>query len=694
MTEPSLSLEDKVTALRGVGEARALLLQRLGIFTVEDLLYFFPRRYEDRRQIVQIRDLVPGGPPQAFRARVVAVEQRIARRNRKLHLIRACLSDGKNVAWALWFNRWNLKNLLREGMELALYGSLEPRRSVPELLNPEFEILDADDPRSVGRIVPVYAATAGLNEKWLRRVIDSLLDALPSEPREILPAAIVEKFHFIDAATAVREMHRPTDEKNFRAARQRLVFEEFFLLQTGLALRRRLGSRGKGAVPLTGKNDLTARFLQGLNFELTDDQKKVIGEISADLRQPVPMNRLLQGDVGSGKTVVAVAALLQALDSGVQAALMAPTAVLAQQHALTLRRWLEPLGVSVGLLTGGLPPAERKKVYDGLASGELRVVVGTHALIQEGVNFHRLGLAIIDEQHRFGVLQRKALSGKAGAGAPHTLVMTATPIPRTLALSVYGDLSISTIRQMPAHRKPIRTVWIGDNRVPRMLQFLDAEMASGRQVYWVCPLIEESGNFDAAPLESRYEKLCAAFPHRRAAMLHGQMNDREKTEIMNKFAAGEIDILAATTVIEVGVDVPNASVMVVENAERFGLSQLHQLRGRVGRGPYPSWCILCADPKNPEAIHRLDQFCTLSDGFAVAEADMEMRGPGEFCGVRQHGLTDFRVADLIRDGAVMEVARREAFDLIEKVDLSVGCPQLMKAVMGRYGRMLDIARTA
>ena len=689
-----LRLEDPVTSVRGIGEAKALQLERLGIRTVEDLIYFFPRRYEDRRQVVPLKALVPGGPPQAFRARVVSVEHRIAMRNRKMNILRVCLSDGASVVWALWFNRWNLKNLFQTGMELALYGSLEPRRPVPELLNPEFEILDGDDPKSVGRIVPVYPMTAGLNEKWLRRVISSVIDeAAPALP-EILPEPIVKKYGFLAPAAAVREMHQPGDEDTFRAARRRLVYEEFFLLQTGLALRHRSSCLEKKALPLTGSPDLVRRFRERLAFELTEDQQRVCEEISADMRTSTPMNRLLQGDVGSGKTVVAVLALLQALDSGVQAALMAPTAVLATQHAVNLRKWLEPLGVEVALLTGGLTPSEKKRVHESLASGTIRLAVGTHALIQDAVRFQRLGLIVIDEQHRFGVLQRKALNGKAGDEQPHTLVMTATPIPRTLALSVYGDLAVSTIRQLPAHRQPIRSVWIGDNRLPKMLRFLDSEIESGRQIYWICPLIEESENFDAAPLEFRYQKLCQEFPGRRVAMLHGRMNDKEKTAVMTDFAAGKIDLLASTTVIEVGVDVPNASVIVVENADRFGLSQLHQLRGRVGRGPYKSWCILYADPKNPEAEHRLDQFCSLSDGFAVAEADMRLRGPGEFCGVRQHGLTDFRVADLIRDGSVMETARRDAFAVVEGGEPQRDHPLLMKAVMARYGQMLDIVRTA
>ncbi len=694
MTSRPLCLADPVTAVRGVGEAKSLLLRRLGIETVEDLVYFFPRRYEDRRQVVGIGDLVPGGPPQAFRARVVSVEHRVAARNRSVNILRVCLSDGRNVAWAIWFNRWNLKNIFQTGTELALFGSLEPRRPAPELLNPEFEILDNDDPKSVGRIVPVYSTTAGLSEKWLRRVIDTVLDSLSPTFPEILPPEVVGRYGLIAPAEAVRQMHRPSDEDAFHAARRRLVFEEFFLLQTGLALRHRSAGLEKKAVPLTGRSCLTERFLKRLPFELTDDQKKVISEISGDLRRTVPMNRLLQGDVGSGKTVVAVLALLQALDSDMQAALMAPTAVLAQQHAVNLRKWLEPLGVDVALLTGGISAAERRRVHAALADGAVRLAVGTHALIQDAVSFQRLGLIVIDEQHRFGVLQRKALNGKAGEVSPHTLVMTATPIPRTLALSVYGDLAVSTIRTLPAHRQPVKSVWIGENRVPGMLRFLETEMDAGRQIYWVCPLIEESENFDAAPLEFRYERLRAKFPKRRVAMLHGRMSEKEKTSVMTDFAEGKIDLLASTTVIEVGVDVPNASVIVVESAERFGLSQLHQLRGRVGRGVYKSWCILCAEPKNPEAEHRLDMFCALDDGFAVAEADMRLRGPGEFCGVRQHGLTDFRVADLIRDGAVMETARKEAFALVENGSPRTEYPLLMKAVMARYGRMLDIARTA
>ena len=694
MTRTFLRLDDPTTAIRGIGEANAVLLERLGVRTVEDLICYLPRRYEDRRQVVAVSDLIPGGAPQAFRAFVVSVEQRVALKNRNMHITRACLSDGKAVVWALWFNRRSLHTILRAGTELALYGSLQAGRGSNELLNPEFEILDGNTPNSIGRIIPVYSTTAGLNENRLRRMVSRALDAASHLIPECLPAEIVEKYGFVPAPEALRRMHQPTDEASYAAARKRLVYEELFLLQTGLALRRRANVSEKTAVPLNGEAKLTRRFMESLPYALTDDQKRAMNEIADDIAKPFPMNRLLQGDVGSGKTVVAVVSMLRALDSGTQAALMVPTAVLAQQHAGVLRKWLEPLGIEVALLTGGLSPAEKKSVQARISTGELRIAVGTHALIQENVSFPNLGLIVIDEQHRFGVMQRKALSSKTGGAAPHILTMTATPIPRTLALTLYGDLTVSTIKQLPKGRRPIRSVWIKDARLPGMLKFLEAEMASGRQVYWICPLIEESENFDAAPLEQRYEKLKAVFPNRRIAMLHGRMSDKEKNAVMSDFAAGKTDMLASTTVIEVGIDNPNAAVIVIENAERFGMSQLHQLRGRVGRGEYSSWCILYADPHSPEAAQRLDKFCELSDGFAIAEADMRLRGPGEFCGTRQHGLTDFRIADLTRDIRAMENARNDAFALVDSCDPNEKYPVLMQAVRRRYGQLLEIAHTA
>lgn len=693
MARTFLRLDDDTKAIRGVGEVKSKLLERLGIKTVENLIYYLPRRYEDRRQIVKISDLIPGGAPQAFCASVVSVEQRIARKNKNMHITRACLSDGSSVIWALWFNHYSLPKILHTGTELALYGSLQPGRTSHEIISPEFEILNGSEPHIIGCIVPIYPTTAGLNEKWLRRIIMKTLDVVAPIIPEYLPEHIIRERGLISAADALRQVHQPTGERAYLSARKRLVYEEFFLLQTGLALRRRSNVTGKLAVPLNGKPTLTDKFIQNLPYTLTDDQKRAIAEITGDITKTVPMNRLLQGDVGSGKTVVAITAMLRAIDSGMQAALMAPTAVLAQQLANVLRKWLSPLGIEVSLLTGGLPAAEKKKIQGMISTGEIQLVVGTHALIQESVNFPRLGIIVIDEQHRFGVLQRKALISKNTETVPHALTMTATPIPRTLALSIYGDLTISTIRHLPKGRQPIRSVWIGDNRLPGMLKFLETEMASGRQVYWVCPLIEESENFDAAPLEQRYEKLKAVFPKRKVAMLHGRMSEKDKNSIMSDFASGAIDLLASTTVIEVGIDNSNATVIVIENAERFGMSQLHQLRGRVGRGKYKSWCVLYANPKAPEAIQRLDRFCKLTDGFAIAEADMKMRGPGEFCGTRQHGLTDFRIADLTRDGLEMEQARSDAFELVSNSGEDIP-PQLIKAVRQRYGQLLEIAQTA
>ncbi len=688
----SLSLTSPVRYLKGVGEVRSILLERLGISTVEDLIYFFPRRYEDRRQVTALKDLVPGGAPTAVRGRVVALERRTTAK-KQLGLLRACITDGVSLAYALWFNRRGLESLLKPGVELALYGRVEARGSSLELVNPELEILNGGESHSLGRIVPVYSVTAGIPEKWLRILIETTLSQVLSQVPELLPEELRQELQLPSISWALEQMHSPSGEKDWRLARRRIAFEELFALQIGLAIRRLRGGDGRKARPLNGPSELGSRFLKLLPFSLTEDQRRVSREIDRDLASSSPMNRLLQGDVGSGKTVVALLAMLRALDSNAQAALMAPTAVLAQQHAYTLKKWLEPLGIEVGLLLGGAKTADRQKVLERLAAGVLKIVVGTHALLQQGVEFHDLGLVVVDEQHRFGVLQRKALAGKGSFHCPHRLVMTATPIPRTLALSIYGDLAISTIRLMPQGRCPVRTCWIRENRLSGLMDFLDREMAQGRQVYWVCPLIEESESLEVTSLEQRYEALKKAFSHRRkVAFIHGRMARAEKEQVMAQFSSGQIDLLAATTVIEVGVDVPNASVMVIEGAERFGLSQLHQLRGRVGRGGYQSWCVMVADPKARESVQRLEALCQCTDGFQIAETDLRLRGPGEFCGVRQHGLTDFRVANLIQDGDLMEQARTWALRILEKNPFT-DYPDLMKWVLERYGELLDIART-
>ncbi len=686
----ALTLDSPVRYLKGVGQVRSQLLARLGIATVSDLIYFFPRRYEDRRQVLALKDLIPGGPPAAVRARVVSLERRRTSK-RQLEIQRACITDGVTLAYALWFNRRGLESLLKPGVELALYGRAEARGSLVELVNPELEVLNGQESHSLGRVVPIYSVTAGIPEKWLRLLIDQVLDQVLDQVDEILPEALRQQLQLPLVSWALEQMHRPSDDGHWKLARRRLAFEELFALQTGLALRRLRGDR-QSALPLDGVPALQRRFLQSLTFALTEDQRRVCREIDRDLASSSPMNRLLQGDVGSGKTVVALMAMLRALDSGAQAALMAPTAVLAQQHAFTLKRWLEPLGIDVGLLLGGTKAADRQELLAALAAGSLKILVGTHALLQEGVEFQDLGLVVVDEQHRFGVLQRKALAGKGGARSPHRLVMTATPIPRTLALSIYGDLAISTIRQMPQGRRPVRTYWIRENRLPGLMDFLESEMVQGRQVYWVCPVIEESETLEVTSLEQRFEALKGAYPHRRIASLHGRMAQAEKETVMADFSAGRIDLLAATTVIEVGVDVPNASVMVVEGAERFGLSQLHQLRGRVGRGAHQSWCVLVASPKARESLQRLEALCQSSDGFQIAETDMRLRGPGEFCGVRQHGLTDFRVANLIQDGDLMEQAQAWAKRILEDQPFR-NHPALMKCVLERYGELLDIAHT-
>lgn len=693
-------LDQDIMYLPGVGPHRKEILgKELNIQSWRDLIEYFPYKYVDRSRIYTIREMTGDMPFVQLKGKILRFEE-FELGPRKKRIV-AHFSDGTGIVDIVWFNGGKyIYDHYKTGVDYILFGRPTIYAGRYQFAHPDIQPADGLELSSMG-MQPYYITTermkkSGLMSHNVEKITKNLVERIPQGSiAETLPPFITSRLHLMGREEALRKIHYPKDVRDVQNAQARLKFEELFYVQLNI-LRYASDHRRKyrGCVMRHVGQLFNGFYFNHLPFPLTNAQKRVMHEIRADLVSGLQMNRLLQGDVGSGKTLVALMAMLLAIDNGYQACLMAPTEILAEQHLQTLRGFLGNLPVRVELLTGIVKGKRRKEVLDALLSGQVNILVGTHAVLEDNVQFHRLGMAVIDEQHRFGVLQRKALNSKAGAEAPHTLVMTATPIPRTLALSVYGDLAVSTIRQLPGGRQPVKSVWIGDNRLPKMLRFLESEMAAGRQIYWVCPLIEESENFDAAPLESRFEKLRREFPNRRLAMLHGRMSEKEKNAVMTEFSAGRIDLLASTTVIEVGVDVPNATVMVVENAERFGLSQLHQLRGRVGRGSAKSWCILYADPKNPEAEHRLDQFCALSDGFAIAEADMQLRGPGEFCGVRQHGLTDFRVADLIRDGAVMEVARQEAFALIARGDPYENFPLLMQAVLSRYGRMLDIARTA
>ena len=686
-----------VRFVKGVGAVRERLLNRLNIRTVQDLLLYFPRRYEDRRGLTPLSSLEPGSTASLIVRLVTMEKHRTLRAG--LTLTRALFTDGRDFVHAVWFNRRGLERILTPGKEVALYGLVEHRYGQMQVTNPEFEVLDeGEDPDSVGHIVPVYPLTLGLQQRWFRKLVRSCLEAEEFRPAEHLPAHICSKYNFPPLSDAVSEMHYPSAGAPWKAARDRLAFDEFFTLQVGLALRRGERSRLAEKAPLLPREgELKKRFLSDvIPYPLTSAQRRVVGEISSDLAQEIPMHRLLQGDVGSGKTVIAVLALLQAVEGGFQGAFMAPTEILAQQHFYRLSSYLTPLGVSVELLVGSLSSRDRQDALQRIERGEAHVVVGTHALFSDPVSFHKLALAVIDEQHRFGVLQKNALRNKGTqeGQAPHVLVMTATPIPRTLTLSVYGDLTVSVIDEMPPGRLPTKTWWLRKKETHRLWPFLRERHSEGEKMYWVCPLIEESESLAVASATERYEQICSIFPDIRTGLLHGQLPQEEKEATMRKFTAGEIDLLVATTVIEVGVDVSEATVMVVEDAHRFGLSQLHQLRGRVGRDGRQGYCILLGDPTTRGGVQRLKVMCATTDGFKIAEADLKLRGPGEVCGVRQHGITDFRVADLLKDRALLELARREAFDLVAEDPYLSQEPELYSHVLQTVGKYLDLAGIA
>jgi len=687
-----IDLSSPVQYLKGVGPARARKFKKLGVETLEDLLWFMPRRYEDRSKLSDLSSIKPG-ETMAFLARVVSVEQRKARR-RDLSICTALLTDGSALIQAVWFNRPGLRTILKPGVKVALYGKIEMREGLKQVTNGEFEVLDEGlPPENVGLIVPVYPGTQGLPQKWIRRIVKGALRLAEESLEDPLPTEILGKYGYPGLLQAIKEMHFPTSRESWLAARNRLAFQELFLLQLGLAIRRKSYSEDYKGHRFDVDGPTVEKFIREvLPFELTSAQKRVFAEIKEDISKDVPMNRLLQGDVGSGKTVIALLFMLCAVDSGYQASFMAPTEVLARQHFKKIYEWLIPLGVKVALLTGSVPSAEKKLIYDKISRGLVNIVVGTHALIQDSLVFRRLGAVVIDEQHRFGVLQRGNLTSKGEH--PHVLVMTATPIPRTLTLSVYGDLSVSVIDELPPGRKGIITKSIRKEQESQLLSFLREEIERGGQVYWICPMIDENEDLSIASAENRFCNLARIFDKERIALLHGKKNYKEKKQIMKNFEKGCIDILVSTTVIEVGIDVPNATVMVIEDPWRFGLSQLHQLRGRVGRGRKQGFCFLLGISKDYDGKRKIAAMCSTSDGFKIAEADLAIRGPGEVCGIRQHGVTDFRVANLLRDKKLLGWARNEAFALVERDPKLKGCPKLKGHLLRNLGDKLDLARMA
>ncbi|MFQ5521336.1 MAG: ATP-dependent DNA helicase RecG, partial [Candidatus Methylomirabilia bacterium] len=662
-SEPVRGLKLPLRYLKGVGPQRAELLSRLALLTVEDALFFVAARHEDRSHLTPFRSLL-SGLFQACSGVIVGVSP--APRGRPKQPFQALLHDDSGYLTAVWFNQPYLGKVLKRGQRLILYGKVSDFRGGPlQMQHPDFEIVEDDEeaPVHTGRLAPVYRLTEGLSQRQLRSLLWRVVEAYAGEAPETLPEPIRERWKLLPLSQALRSIHFPEGYEALEAARRRLVFEDFFLFQLGLAIRRHREGKERG-VAIRSSGTLVDRLRRSLPYRLTAAQERVWVEIRQDMAQPLPMNRLLQGDVGSGKTLVAAMAMLAAVDAGYQAALMVPTEILAEQHFFTLARLLSPLGVRVTLLTSGVRGKEREARLNEVASEATPVVVGTHALIQEGVAFRRLGLAVVDEQHRFGVVQRASL--KAKGERPDLLVMTATPIPRTLALTLYGDMNVSVIDQMPPGRQPIVTTLRTESSRSRIYAFLGEQIRVGRQVYVVCPLVEESEALDLKAATEMAERLALEiFPRYRVGLLHGRMRFEEKEAVMTAFKTGETKVLVSTTVIEVGIDIPNATVMVVEHAERFGLAQLHQLRGRVGRGPWKSFCILLpSETASVEARRRLRAMTQSQDGFRIAEVDLELRGPGEFFGTRQAGLPEFRVADLLKDAPVIEEARQEAFALV------------------------------
>lgn len=652
------TLNTDIRYIKGVGEARAKSLAKLGITDLRSLLSYFPRAYDDRRAYKKIADLIPG--ENACACAVIAGEPKLSRIRKGLDLVKLRAVDETGALELTYFNQSYLKNTFHTGDAYVFFGRAEGTPSRPQMTNPLFEREGAH--QITGRIMPIYPLTAGVSQSMLYKAVEQGLAACVDELPDILPEDVRLVYQLCHTRFAYENIHFPTDDEALSAARRRLAFEELFLLALGLKLlrERRMFVAGKQCK----KVDLSP-FFTSLPFSLTGAQRRAIGDIARDLTGKRPMNRLVQGDVGSGKTMVAAAAIYMAAKNGLQCALMTPTEILAEQHYRSLAPLLEPLGIPCALLTASTKAKERRALNERLRSGELSLVIGTHALLSPDVQYQNLGLVVTDEQHRFGVNQRAALSAKGDD--PHLLVMSATPIPRTLALMIYGDLDVSILNELPPGRQKIDTFAVPSSYHERIYAFLRKLVAEGRQAYIVCPMVAENDELpDERKAVTAYAETLQkeVFPDLRIARIHGKMKPKEKDAVMRAFAAHEIDVLVSTTVIEVGVDVPNAALMLIENAECFGLSQLHQLRGRVGRGRHKSYCVLVSDNKGEENKQRLKVMSSTSDGFAIAEEDLKLRGPGDFFGSRQHGLPSLRVADLSCDLSLLHETQSAAEQLL------------------------------
>ena len=681
-------LHQPVQYVKGVGPHRAELLRRLGVETVADLLFFFPRSYEDISDIRRVAELEEG-KLQSVIGVIEDIDSHVSRSGQTVVGMAVACEDG--YVRALWFQQPYRRDLFRVGQRVMLSG--RPRRNglFWEIAHPRVIVLGEAERPQVAPL-PVYPLTEGLAQWQMRRIMEHAVATYTSYLEEALPPQLLAKRHLLPIQEAVEQIHFPTDRNRLEEARRRFIYEELLILQLALGIKRYQQITLKKAPVLQLTPKIDARIRRLFKFPLTKAQDRAVAEIAADMARPVPMNRLLQGDVGSGKTVVALYAMLLAVACGYQAVLMAPTEILARQHFQTIDELLAASRVRRALLVGGLPPAERTSILERIAEGALDLVVGTQAIIQDEVKFHRLGLVVIDEQHKFGVRQRAALKG-AGE-EPHYLVMTATPIPRTIAMTLFGDLDVTVLDEAPPGRKPVRTFLANSEQRGQWWAFFRRKLQEGRQGYVVVPLVEEDEEAEVKSVEGTFRELnqgeLAGF---RLAAIHGRMSSEEKEEVMARFRRGEIDVLVSTAVIEVGIDVPNATLMTIENGERFGLAQLHQLRGRVSRGPVPGYCCVFSDSTAPETKQRLEAFCRTANGFELAEIDFLLRGPGEILGTRQHGLPPFRIADLVRDREVVELARQDAWELIA-ADPGLARPEhcrLRRLVLARYGKSMALA---
>lgn len=653
--------------LKGIGPKRAQALAKLGIYSKRDLRYFFPRRYEDRTKFCSIAE-ARIGETLSLSGEILDVRVRPIKRMR---IIQVTLGDDSGIIYAVWFNQFYLKSQFSVGQKLIVYGKIDFYQNRLQISSPEFEIIDPEsspeeDSAHFGRITPIYPLTEGLYQRSLRSTMYHFITQSPdAETQEFIPDEFKLRHQFMDLPEAVREMHFPSDETRLEKARQRIVFDEFLVFQYLLLKKMEKYKSRYQSCPLEDKEDWMKQYISMLPFELTPGQTRSMEDLRKDMSSVTPMNRLLHGDVGAGKTVVAGFGCLLAAKNGYQAAVLVPTEILAEQHYQSLRKFLEPFQINIGLMTSSTSKEKRAKMIGELKAGKLSLLIGTHAILQEDVQFKKLALVMVDEQHKFGVRQRCQLL--EANPRPHHLVMTATPIPRTLALTIYGDLQVSVLNELPKGRQPIKTYWITRSKQTAVLNHLAEKLKKGEQAYFIFPLIEETEKKDLLAAKKEYERLRkGALKNFKVGLIHGRLDQSERDLMMKQFRAGEIQALVATSVIEVGVDNPNATVMVIENAERFGLSQLHQMRGRIGRGSKASECFLFGEPNTSEGQRRLRIMTKTQDGFMIAEEDLKLRGPGDFFGTRQSGIPFFHIADPVRDYALLLLARQTAQELLHK----------------------------